>query len=525
MKSMWKICAVLGCIALGILAASGCGNQDTANTENDSRPTITWTAWLGAMVEDDAEMIAYWNEKFGVNIEVWNIEPQSYDEVIGLKVAGGEIPDVLRITQLSNYQKYAKDGVIMQFSEDDLKKNAAQLYDTYIEYEPNAFKYRYVNGQLYGIPSLNQYYRRPLVYRGDWMEKLGVTKTPETLDEFEDLMYRFALEDPDGNGEKDTYGLSNSGLKAVFGAYGLSDTFWTKAEDGSLVYSDIQPEMKEALAKLRQWYADKVLDPEFIMEETPNTSSNISKPFVTGQIGFTANGEYWHYKPQFAEAVESNDVEGDNRRELRKLNPEAADKIVMGMPLTGPYGKSGIDQKNAVDITGDTYGFGIQLKDDPEKFAKILEIINEIGFSTYDNYLTAAYGIKGEHWDYNDKNQIVFTNPELEKYTERAKMGAHTVMSILVSPKWGNVNKEYITDWIAENGLDKGGIKNELATILPSESRYSTDLNKLCTETYIAIITGEQPLDYFDTFVEKWKTSGGDTLTEEANAWYNGVFR
>lgn len=34
------------------------------------------------------------------------------------------------------------------------------------------------------------------------------------------------------------------------------------------------------------------------------------------------------------------------------------------------------------------------------------------------------------------------------------------------------------------------------------------------------IITGAQPVDYFDEFVNLWKSSGGDAITAEINEWY-----
>jgi putative aldouronate transport system substrate-binding protein len=37
-------------------------------------------------------------------------------------------------------------------------------------------------------------------------------------------------------------------------------------------------------------------------------------------------------------------------------------------------------------------------------------------------------------------------------------------------------------------------------------------------ETFQKIITGEQPIDYFDTFVKEWKRLGGDAVTNEVNA-------
>ena len=44
-------------------------------------------------------------------------------------------------------------------------------------------------------------------YRTDWAEKVGVTEAPSTVDELYDMMDKFAHNDPDGNGEDDTYGM------------------------------------------------------------------------------------------------------------------------------------------------------------------------------------------------------------------------------------------------------------------------------------------------------------------------------
>ncbi|MGC9349524.1 MAG: hypothetical protein ACP5JG_15400, partial [Anaerolineae bacterium] len=46
------------------------------------------------------------------------------------------------------------------------------------------------------------------------------------------------------------------------------------------------------------------------------------------------------------------------------------------------------------------------------------------------------------------------------------------------------------------------------------------DLSTLESETLINIVVGNEDLDYFDEFVQIWKESGGDEVTEEVSAWY-----
>lgn len=532
MKKTGKIIALL-LTGAALLPLGGCKSSTSQVTEikpleeyayDETKVyDVSWTSWLGSPVEEDAEMVKYWNEKLGVNIDVWNIDPGNYTETLGLKIAGGVVPDEIWLPDVTTYYKYAKDGILAEISEDIIKQCAPHLYEYYMSEEPMAFKYRSVNGKLYGIPAVSSVGRTPMVYRGDWLEKLGVEKVPETLEEFETLMYKFAKEDPDGNGKDDTYGLSNSGLDAVFGAYGLVRGYWLE-KDGQLVYADVQPEMKEALALLAKWYQDGVLDVEFVMDEKQGSGSNMSKPFVTGRIGFTASGEDWHYKPKLENSSEANDWEGDNIKELRKLDPNAADSVVFGLPVIGPDGKRGMKTGNKVGTESNTVAFGAHLNSEPDKLAKILSMIDTIGFSSRENLLIAENGIEGKHWNFNDKQQIVYTDSKYEQYTERAKIGAHTVMTPLKSSQWADVGAESYAEWIATGPRTKEfGIANELKTVLPSETRYKAELDKLSSETYIAIITGDKPIDEFDSFVEEWNKLGGDKLTQEANDWYSEI--
>jgi putative aldouronate transport system substrate-binding protein len=138
--------------------------------------------------------------------------------------ASGEIPDVLRPKTISNFQKYVSQDLLAEIPLDVLKKNAPNLYKMMEEASPGSFKHATVNGKIYGIPllSFHNEYRDVVVYRGDWMKNVGVDKSPETLDEFEKLMYKLSNEDPDKNGKKDTYGLSDGGFNAVYGAYGYT---------------------------------------------------------------------------------------------------------------------------------------------------------------------------------------------------------------------------------------------------------------------------------------------------------------
>jgi len=43
------------------------------------------------------------------------------------------------------------------------------------------------------------------------------------------------------------------------------------------------------------------------------------------------------------------------------------------------------------------------------------------------------------------------------------------------------------------------------------------NLEKQENEMYLKIITGEQPIGYFDEFVKSWKSTGGDDIANEVS--------
>jgi putative aldouronate transport system substrate-binding protein len=51
-----------------------------------------------------------------------------------------------------------------------------------------------------------------------------------------------------------------------------------------------------------------------------------------------------------------------------------------------------------------------------------------------------------------------------------------------------------------------------------SDAEYGAMLMDLRNTAFMQIITGAQPLSYFDEFVTQWRRLGGDIITAEVNA-------
>ncbi|OKP89306.1 ABC transporter substrate-binding protein [Paenibacillus sp. P3E] len=515
---MMLMSAVGGCEAPG-----DTGETAQAAPARDSAYTISWTMHQNEPVPEDAQMIEYIEDKFKVDLDVWNLENNKYEALLNLKLAQGQIPDLFRIRQPQDLLKYESQGALAEIPKDILLHNAPNLMQAIHHNAPGYLNYGEIGGKLYGIPVVNptNIYRIPVVYRKDWLDKLGL-KVPETLAEFEKVLYAFTNNDPDGNGKKDTYGLSSEGMNVVFGAFGqivFADQLYFNVKDQNLVIGALEPEMKEALGLLRKWYKDGIIDPEFITGENKGGYKHLSHAFINGRIGMTSMGNYYHW----IQAGDYMDLDPTgkevpveatfNARELAAKNKDA--RIIFGQPVTGPQGKSG---SKAYDMLMSFTAIGADAVKEPGKLEKILQILDYVSANPdEDEAMSMLYGIQGVHWEWSDKSKgdfmILPPFDAITNYTNR--IGAGIGMTV---PRKPMGRRE---QWASTLGLDKNGIYNAMKVSTPSLMKYSAGLIKLKNKAYISIITGDQPLDYFDSFFKEFMGAGGKQVLQEANDWYH----
>ncbi|WP_425452296.1 extracellular solute-binding protein [Paenibacillus sambharensis] len=513
------------CGTAGEISSSGGVSQDAEAPTQDKRYTITWTMHLNEAVPGNAEMLHYIEEKFNVDLEIWNLENNNYEALLDLKLAQGEIPDLFRIRQSYDLLKYRNQNVLAEIPDGMLEAYAPNLTRSIMIHAPGYMDYGRIEGRQYGIPVVNQTnrYRVPVVYREDWLDRLGL-QPPATLEELEKVMYAFTNGDPDGNGKHDTYGLSIEGMNVVFGAFGqmvFTEQLYFAEKGSGLVIGALEPEMKKALRYLQKWYRDGVIDPEFVTGENKGGYKHLSHAFINGRIGMTSMGNYYHwvqagdYKVYNEKGAEVPVEASFNAMELFKKNDQA--RIVFGKPVTGPEGKSG---SKAYDRLMSFTAIGANAADEPGKMAKILEILDYVSANPdLEERMTMRYGVKGKHWEWAGQSEDdVVTLPPYDKqvnYTNR--IGANIGMLV---PGMPDARRE---QWASTLGLDEHGIYNALKVSVPSLIQNSPRLIKLRNKAYISIITGDKPIGYFDVFVKEFMRAGGEEVLEEANEWYRSI--
>lgn len=522
MMNTTKRAAAILCAAAvsagGVWAAGGKDAQAPAK-----KMTITVANYQMEPTPDDAELLVKYGEKFGVTFKPININHDKYHELLNVKLAAGEVPDFLYLRQAEMLGTYVKQGVLAPLSEDLIKKHAPDLYKAISEFAPGYFDMGKVDGVLYGIPAVNKtnIFHVPLVYRADWMRKVGVAEAPETLAEFESLMYKFANEDPDGNGKKDTYGLSRDGFMAVFGAFGVvpfdDKTPYWMAKGGKLVNHAVAPETRQALEILAKWYKDGVIDPEFVTGENQGGYKHISHPLINGRIGFTSRGNYYHWAmPGVYDEIDASGKRIPNQagavaKELIALNPKA--ELVLGQSIKGPNGAQGIKMYNPLM---NFFCVGKLAEKEPGKVAKVLEVYNHAQTPDVMERISIKQGQEGKYWKMLDPATETwnFIPPYDKDQSYWSRIGGILTMPEAYPPK---ASRE---QWAFSLKYDQKCIKNEIQIGLPLAMKYRAELFKIRDEAYISIITGAKPISYFDDYVQKYMAAGGSAEEQEANEYY-----
>jgi putative aldouronate transport system substrate-binding protein len=481
-------------------------------------------------VEPDAKYLKIMEDKYHLDLDIWQCYGDEYANQVNARIAGGEVADIFNMGGL-NLTDYVSQGIVIEMPETFIAQNMPKYYADLYNTSDSPFKYCKIDGKNYGIPgtSADGVYHFTVIWRSDWLKAVGIEKTPETIAEFEDAFYKFANNDPDGNGAKDTYGLSNLGMIPVFGAFGCipynntPDSLgeYLTLKDGKIVSAATQPEMKEALKLLAKWYKDGVVDPEFVTGERKEGHWSATQAFCNGKIGYSSPGQYYN-------TGRTSEIGRDGR--VFKMFTETQTSLgntkadyVHGRPPIGPDGKSGTIKWGVEE--GVTFAFGKTMENDTERQIRVAMWFDDL-WMTQDNYMSAIYGIKGEDWTQDPTTGVVTTGLGADTKTafendETTKIGlGFMFLTDIVSAMKKETPKYYeFADKVAN--YTEGYADPVAGAPLASKAQYGVDLAKITLIAYYDMITGKQDVDaYFDTYVSDWMAAGGSEVIREANEWY-----
>jgi putative aldouronate transport system substrate-binding protein len=354
-------------------------------------------------------------ENAKVNLELVLLPSTQSDQDTKINAAGASnsLPDVFFVSRDVLY-KLVQAGLVAKVDE-LLPLMPVRTEGHYADADRN--KLATFDGAMYGLPDPGALPQTDsLVIRQDWLDKLSLT-SPKTLDEFMAVAKAFTFDDPDGNGQQDTYGfcafIDGSGITAaglgprfdfIYGAYGVPGVWNIGADSVSLNVRD--PNFMKATEFIAQMNAEKVIDPDWPTLKKDEFRAR----WKQGSCGmmhenFAALSTKSNYKDFDANFPEGSWVAMD--------------------ALTGPDGQSSM---GVVTKTARIYAVS-QKAIDAGKGPAIARLLEWM--ASEEGYYLLGFGVEGENYIKDDKGfvttadipaELAWTSKEMQPLTQLANM-------------------------------------------------------------------------------------------------------
>jgi putative aldouronate transport system substrate-binding protein len=223
-----------------------------------------WTKWVNETGPAEAKFVPI---PRGESVQKLNI-----------LFASGSAPDVIQEFDTNFRDQLYQQKQIMPV--DDLIQKYSTTYKALMQKYPELKKAgSKSDGKQYEFGRVQKLVGfQALFIREDWLKKLGL-KAPETVEELFKVAQAFTDNDPDGNGKKDTYGISLSGETGGAISTMFQDVSWV-LQDGKLVHD--WDRAKAAVTFKKQLFDAGLTDKDFL---TDKNGQKAVQDWINGKTG------------------------------------------------------------------------------------------------------------------------------------------------------------------------------------------------------------------------------------------------
>jgi len=532
-----------------IVSMAGCvtKNNDTSKTidttgqvvEKTEKYEISWLNFGAQHIVDGNPIEKIIEEKFNVDIKVVKADVQD-TEKINLMLASGEMPDVMM--PYGNPKEYWDQGLIRSIPFDMVRKyipGFAKVYDKH----PIAWLTSLVpekDNEFLGLPAISEGISGPSfvdMWRLDWLENIGVkphgtlepiiegkmwwTTEPFTFDEMEQIFKAFVNNDPNKNGQKDTYATVGYKDSLLWNYINLAQSFglvWSRnlMEDGELKMYYTANAYKEFLKWMSKMYKDGMVDKEITILDFTKMWEKIA----TGNVG------YWIVPYSYVGAMPETAPTSPPYSVLVNY-PES--KVLVTPPVKGKSGKSIGYQYLELETLASYWTF-ISSKVSDDKLIKILQILE---YTTFNSEMRnkVVFGEEGIHWEWSGK-------PYASSINRLVALGPEQAGELGVGGTYGAINSSYTKEWLTYvetpelnvvaswiRDPKKGGLisgrsyrydvfgETNLGEI---NKQYGSEINTQVQEFSYKCITGQIDVESsWNSYIDKLMRSGLNEMLEE----------
>ena len=440
-------------------------------------------------------------DRFNMDLNINWIERFQAKDVYATRFAAGDIPDAFHYEQTGT--PLIEQGIVAEVPIATYKKNMPKYFKSLNDYSIMAWLGANYKGKNYGLPLMGPNNLIPFTegWRLDTLEKVGMTKPPETLVEMEDAMTKAVAQ------KLHQYGVISRAKDAaqmmfanVFGAYGVFPNHWMERADKSGVdYGIVMDGAKEALTTLQAWHKKNLIHPEFI---TSGWQQCVNA-WCQGKTAVTDVATWYRlYKGG----------------ELFDCVVDAGGKIALAYAPKGPKGDFGYP---GWGYANPPIRFGKQMSTDAAKMAKIMEFW-DFASTDKDYAYFIRYGKEG-----TDSVRDAYGVPQIKKEVDRAKLG-----TLHRHPH--PVQHRGVEDLPAQRLRRDHQIRQGRPDASEARARPGRLHEPGCDQGRARSATApgqvgsrfhqrRAPMSKWDDFVKEYMDKGGKAMTDEANRAYKAM--
>ena len=355
-----------------------------------------------------------------------------------------------------------------------------------------------VDGKTYGIYRGRVLGRMGVTVNRDWLANVSMD-APTTIDEFYEMLKAFKENDPDQNGQDDTYGMV---ITKYAGPWDIMQTWfgapnkWGEDANGQLLPTHLFPEYKEALTFFKKLYDEGLVNDDFAVMDPAIWSD----PIINGKAGVI---------------VDVADVS-------RRIDNSMQEKANRDVPYTDVF-QAPVGPKGHRDMPTSGYSNVIAISKSSVKteddLKRVLHFLDQIGDPAMQ--LLLGYGIEGRHYDLVDGHIKALTTPEdtsLIKETESMNQMLTFIGPLAPTIEMTTINKKIDEVQAANVKIVVGNPAEPL--ISEVYAKQGQQMDNIIADARIQYIVGQIDDAGLDEAIELWKKNGGNDYIAEINELY-----
>lgn len=522
--------ALVVLLLFAVTPAFAGGTAETATP--DDVTTIRWFGTRGVPSQNApiVELLeTHLSDRLGweVRFELEGTPDDDFQPVLNLALAAQDLPDVFLVFAVEN--DFTRQAVA-KFELDEMLTHMPRMssmlvelmQDLNLDEDETWARYQDDEGLMWGTPRIWDMGWVPSgqVWRKDILDELGFD-IPTTIAETEQVFAAYKAAYPN------RYPLSASGRSPtwqafdfVFSAFGVPNGGHS-IRDGVVKQHFALPEWRAALEVLARWYDLGYIDPEFITMDNAEKMRAFAqgRHLVVDWIGY-AN---WHLD-------ETAPNIGSIFANVPGAEP-ALGRHIAATPDTTPM------QRVWNPFLGQIVAFGKHLEQDKEHMYKVMQVGDLIS-NDRETWLLAGHGIEGVHYEIPEGEVAPEFLPQYRDrtgadLTEEFGFGFYWVGRFSMKtplPSWqaesldryvndpqGIYNQNSIDYWLG-GSIITGAVRDENDEDIGAMLAADTSLDYWVMST--RIILGQEPISYYDSWLQSWYRGGGELWETHATRLY-----